>query len=492
MHLNRLWEIRILFAAVIVSCVTADAQSATKPNIVLCMADDLGWADVGFNGNTIIRTPHLDAMAKNGLRFTRFYAQAPVCSPTRGSVLTGRHPYRYGIFTANAGHMLPQELTIAELLKASGYVTGHFGKWHVGTLTTTIRESNRGGPKGAPHFAPPSEHGFDEYFSTEAKVPTWDPLLRPKNAAGRRTWWNPVADEHEADAYGTNYWHNGERVTEKLRGDDSRVIMDRAIPFIRSAVERERPFFTIIWFHAPHLPVVAGPKYTAMYPGKSDYEQHYYGCITALDEQVGRLRAELRTLGVAENTMLCFCSDNGPEGEKGKAPGSAGIFRGRKRDLYEGGIRVPGLIEWPAKIKPGSETDIPCVTSDYLPTILDILRIKTKRQSRTIDGMSLLPIIEGEMKARSRPIGFQSGNQAVLIDDRYKLVRIGANTRRQGGKKKQAANKSQVMLFDIITDPAESKDIANEHANIVSAMTVQLDAWQQSCRRSLSASDYAK
>jgi arylsulfatase A-like enzyme len=472
------------------------SRTATKPNVILCMADDLGWGDVGFNGNRIIKTPHLDAMAKNGLKFTRFYAQAPVCSPTRGSVLTGRHPYRYGVFSANSGHMLPAELTLAEILKANGYATGHFGKWHLGTLTKTIRDSNRGGPPGVAHFAPPSAHGFDEYFSTEAKVPTWDPLLRPRGIR-RRTWWEPVNDAKDAVPYGTNYWHNGKRVTAALRGDDSRNVMDRAIPFLRSAVRRERPFFAVVWFHAPHLPVVAGPKYVAMYPGRAKYEQHYYGCITALDEQVGRLRTELRTLGVADNTLLFFCSDNGPEGRKGSAPGSAGEFRGRKRDLFEGGIRVPGLLEWPARITPGSTTDVPCVTSDYVPTVLDVLGVKPSRQPQPIDGVSLLPLIRGKMTSRPRPIGFQSGNQAALIDNRFKLVRIGPNTRPTERKKKRRKRKAsvgtpQTLLFDIIADPSESKDVSARHPDVVKSMTAQLDGWQQSCRRSLEGADYSK
>jgi len=495
--LNRFlfWNSGLLVAAIVSACASHSAGAA-KPNIVLCMADDLGWGDVGFNGNRVIKTPRLDAMAKNGLKFTRFYAQAPVCSPTRGSVLTGRHPYRYGVFSANVGHMRPAELTLAEILKADGYATGHFGKWHLGTLTKTIRDSNRGGPRGAAHFAPPSQHGFDESFSTEAKVPTWDPLLRPKGVR-RRNWWDPVADAKDAVAYGTSYWHNGKRVAASLRGDDSRIIMDRAIPFVRSAVRGKRPFFAVIWFHAPHLPVVAGPKYTAMYPGRSKYEQHYYGCITALDEQVGRLRSELRTLGVADHTLLFFCSDNGPEGRKGNAPGSAGKLRGRKRDLFEGGVRVPGLLEWPAKIKPGRETAVPCVTSDYVPTILDVVGMKPRRQSRPIDGVSLLPLIEGKMTARPRPIGFQSANQAALVDNRFKFIRLGVGTRpksekRKRRKRKQPAGKPQVLLFDIVADPSESTDVSARHPDVVKSMAARLDAWQQSCRRSHGGRDYAK
>ena len=144
--------------------------AAEKPNIILLMADDLGWGDVGFNGNKTIKTPHLDAMAKNGLKFNRFYAAAPVCSPSRGSCITGRHPYRYGIPFANSGHMKPEELTLAELLKVQGYSTGHFGKWHLGTLTKTVKDANRGGPRSMKHFSPPQANGFDVCFSTESKV----------------------------------------------------------------------------------------------------------------------------------------------------------------------------------------------------------------------------------------------------------------------------------------------------------------------------------
>jgi len=137
------------------------AAAGAKPNIVLVMADDMGWGDVGFNGNTVIRTPHLDELAKAGLRFTRFYSGAPVCSPTRGSVVTGRHPFRYGIYFANVGHMKPEEITLAELLGRLGYTTGHFGKWHLGTLTKTVTESNRGGPRGVADYSPPRRLLFD-------------------------------------------------------------------------------------------------------------------------------------------------------------------------------------------------------------------------------------------------------------------------------------------------------------------------------------------
>ncbi|MHC4499432.1 MAG: sulfatase-like hydrolase/transferase, partial [Planctomycetota bacterium] len=150
-----------------------------RPNVVLVMTDDQGWGDVGYNGHPVLKTPNLDQMAEEGIRFERFYSGAPVCSPTRGSCLTGRHPFRYGIYHANVGHMKKDEITLAEVLKMQGCATGHFGKWHLGTLTKTVKESNRGGKRGAAHYSPPWENGFDECFSTEAKVPTWDPMVRP-------------------------------------------------------------------------------------------------------------------------------------------------------------------------------------------------------------------------------------------------------------------------------------------------------------------------
>jgi arylsulfatase A-like enzyme len=463
-----------------------EAAAAERPNIILLMADDLGWGDTGYHCHPILKTPHLDAMARDGLRFERFYSGAPVCSPTRGSCLTGRHPYRYGIFFANTGHLPPQEVTLAELLGSLGYTTGHFGKWHLGTLTKTLKESNRGGPGGVAHYAPPWDNGFDVCFSTEAKVPTYDPMRKPKGAG--RKWWDPVEDDAEAVQYGTHYWTGeGEMVTENLRGDDSRIIMDRAVPFIRDAAKRDEPFFAVIWFHAPHLPVVAGPKYTARYKGADKYTQHYWGCISALDEQVGRLRAELKQLGVERNTMLWFASDNGPEGND-KAPGTTKGLRGRKRSLFEGGIRVPGLLVWPGRVKPGRYTAVPASTSDYLPTVLDLLGIE-RTGVQPLDGVSLLPLIEGSMRRRPEPIPFESAGQLALVDNRYKIVHQPKG-RRSGRNENENLTAEDFVLFDIQADPAEKNDLAAEQADVVKEMARQLLAWRESCNKSRAGEDY--
>lgn len=211
------------------------------------MADDLGWGDVGFNGNTVIKTPGLDKLAASGIVLDRFYSGALVCSPTRGSWLTGRHAFRYGIYFANSGYLKSQEITLAEVMKMNGYTTGHFGKWHLGAISNTIPDGRRGGA-GTQFLSTPWDNGFDECFSTEQAVPTWNPMENQSLENLTRYWTGPGVYE-----------------TENLDGDDSRVIMDRALAFIEKAIKLDKPFFTVIWFHTPHSPVVAGPRYTDMY-----------------------------------------------------------------------------------------------------------------------------------------------------------------------------------------------------------------------------------
>jgi len=459
---------------------SADKAAEKKPNIIFCMSDDQGWGDTGYNGHPVLKTPNLDQMAKEGIRFERFYSGAPVCSPTRGSCLTGRHPFRYGIYHANVGHIKKEEITLAEVLKIQGYATGHFGKWHLGTLTKTVKEANRGGQRGAAHYSPPWENGFDECFSTEAKVPTWDPMLKPAGQKNKK-WWNSIEPSAVTEAYNTHYWTGPEQMAkENLSGDDSRIIMDRAIAFIEKAAGKSQSFFTVVWFHAPHWPVVTGPKYRDMYPGQSEFAQNYFGCITAMDEQIGRLRKKLHELGIADNTMFWFCSDNGPEGgvqgPKGGI-GSAGPLRGRKRSLYEGGVRVPGLLVWPNKIKKPRVVEMPCSTSDYFPTVLDVLGYKLpEAQRRPYDGVSLLPLIEGDMSERPRPIGFESKNQVSLTGNRYKLYSIDK------GK--------TFELYDLIDDPGETKNIAKDKPEILGNMKKTLEAWRASCKASNAGEDY--
>lgn len=453
-----------------------------QPNVILCMTDDQGWGDVGYNNHPQLKTPHMDAMADDGLRFDRFYAAAPVCSPTRGSCLTGRHPFRYGVFTANTGHLPDEERTLADVLSDHGYTTGHLGKWHLGTLTTVVRESNRGGPRGAEHYAPPWEHGFDVCFSTEAKVPTWDPMITPEISAEK----GRVDPDQVGNACESHYWTGpGEIATENLKGDDSRVIMDRVIPFIREAVQSETSFLTVVWFHSPHAPDVAGPEYRERYAHRTEHEQHYYGTISAIDDQIGRLRGELSDLGVADETMLWFCSDNGPAAQGGgpgwekgmRQRGETGNLRGRKGTLYEGGIRVPGTLVWPDGIDTSRTVEAPCVTSDYYPTVLDAVGIDTPNHPDPIDGTSLMPIIRNNQAELSRTIEFDTGDSQALLEGGYKLISHGDD--------------APFELYDISTDPYETVDLSDKLPDRVDQMRETLDSWQTSCDASRTGADYS-
>lgn len=447
------------------------------------MCDDLGYGDVGFNGNTTILTPHLDRICGKGARFTRFYAGGPVCSPTRGTCLTGRHYLRYGINNANAGCLPRPEITLAEVCRSKGYRTGHFGKWHLGTLTKEEEDSNRGAKK--PEFySPPWDHGFDTCFSTEAKVPTWDPMVTP--AEGDNVWGKP------GTPYGTAYWNEkGERVTENLAGDDARVIMDRAEPFIREATAANDPFTAVIWFHTPHAPVVAGEQYRAMYAGLPEAQQHYYGCITAMDEQVGRLWNLLEETGVAGNTIVWFCSDNGPEGPgdgdiESRNQGVTGGLRGRKRSLFNGGVGVPAFVVWPGVVAAGSTVTMPCSTLDYFPTVAHVLLYQMPDE-RPLDGISLLPLLRGGMTERPIPIPYRfSGSEKYMF---------GAPTLAMTGQRyKYLTNLSddgaEDLVFDIDADPYERRNIIADVPAIASEYRSRLEAFIESARASHAGKDY--
>ena len=450
----------------------------SRPNIILCMADDLGWGDVGYNGNTIIQTPNLDEMAAAGIQFNRFYSGSSVCSPTRGSCLSGRNPYRYGIYTANRGHLKEEEVALPEIFKELGYATGHFGKWHLGTLSPDYsgKGKNRNPER---NYMTPGMTGFEEWFSTEYAVATYDPY-DPNNKH------NNVSDPRAL------YWHNGVNITGGLKGCDSKIIMDKAIPFIRRSVKKKQPFFAVIWFHAPHAPVVGHPEYMGkFYSDYSDEEQHYYSVVTALDAQVGRLRSELKELRVADNTILCFTSDNGPEGNPGKNArfqGSAKPFRGRKRSLYEGGVRVPGVIEYPARFGEHRKIDVPCVTSDYFPTFCEMMGLDIQEYERPYDGISLWDIMTGKQTERKRPIGFQFGMQKSMVDDQYKLVNNLGDERHRSDN--GTVPMADYELYDLVNDPYETKNIIDQHPDVAGQMIRQLDRWVAACQQSDEGADY--
>jgi arylsulfatase A-like enzyme len=436
-----------------------EVSGISRPNIILVMADDQGWGDTSFNGHPHLKTPALDQMASEGLRFDRFYAAAAVCSPTRASVLTGRHPYRMKIDGANSGHLPLNEYTVAEMCHELGYTTGHFGKWHLGTLTREVIDSNRGGrPKQAQHYSPPWEHGFDRCFSTEAKVPTWDPMLSPENGK----------------PYGTRYWNEkGEVVTENLEGDDSRIIMDRALPFITTAVDDGRPFLAVIWLHAPHRPVVAGPGREKAYAGTEGEDlRRYYAVVAAIDASLARLREHLKDLNVGDDTLLWYTSDNGPEGSAQEGEGSTAGLRGRKRSLYEGGVRVPGLLVWPRQIRKPRRLSSPASTLDTLPTLAAILGVQLAPE-RPLDGVSLLPLLiaDGPDKRPGQAaLPFVSPKAAALHAGRLKAIRPGPGAKWE--------------LYDLTNDPLEASDLAVDRPDELAQLVEVFHAWKSGADQS--------
>lgn len=334
---------------------TVAAEVPQRPNIILCMADDQGYGDVGYYGDARPKTPVLDEMSRSGLRFDRFYAAAPVCSPTRGSVLTGRHPNRFGCFSW--GHTLrPQEITIAEALKQAGYTTDHFGKWHLGAVDAASPVC-------------PGNSGFDEWFSAPNFYDN-SPLFS----------------------------HNGKVI--ETEGESSMVTMEKTLGFMRAAKEKQQPFLAVIWFGNPHSPHQATAELRELYPDLPPKLQNYFGEITGIDRAMGRLREELREMNLAENTLLWYTSDNG-----GQRPGLVGDLKGYKGSLWEGGIRVPTIIEWPAKIPQARTTSLPSGTVDIYPTVMDIVGVEIPNQPK-LDGQSLLPLLDGELKQRDHGLGF--------------------------------------------------------------------------------------
>jgi arylsulfatase A-like enzyme len=336
-------------------------KPALRPNIILLMTDDQGWGETGYNGHPHVKTPVLDQMAKSGLRFDRFYAAAPVCSPTRASVMTGRHPNRSGVFSFNYSTR-PEEITLPQILQKAGYRTGHFGKWH---LEAVKKESPLN----------PGRMGADEYLAHDNFFEMDPPLSRNVGPP------------------------------EIIKGEGSEIIVNEALAFIRKVHAENKPFLVVVWFGSPHGPYSGLNKDVALYREVPNEEmRRRFAEITAMDRSIGTLRAPLRELGIADDTLLWFNSDNGIPP---KIDSFNGVFRGAKGSLSKGGLRVPALIEWPAVIKAPRTTGVRCVTTDILPTVLDLAGLSYPDPKHPLDGISLRPlIVEAAMKERPSPIGF--------------------------------------------------------------------------------------
>ena len=478
-------------------------QKAARPNIILMMGDDHGWEETGYNGHPHVRTPVLDEIAASGFRFERFYSAHPSCSPTRASFLTGRHPNRMGTF-APGWSMRPEEISIAHILRKAGYQCGHFGKWHVGTVKA-----------GSP--VNPGAMGFDEWVSHDNFFEL-NPSLSRNGAA-----------------------------PEVIQGESSEILIREAMQFIDRARSADQPFFTIVWFGSPHEPYSGLPADLALYddlPAKyrrqvsltsnetggpvkrpqGEVLRERYAEITAMDRAIGTLRKHLAATGLRDNTLLFYCGDNGTS-----ADGALRVpHRGVKGQVYEGGILVPGLIEWPSRIPQPRTTSVRASTSDLLPTLCAL--VGQPLPDRPLDGIDLTPVLDGKLTARPTPLYFWEYNTARLaaakplpyIDPEQQkgttpLVKLmggiatrnftnfrhpeltdadylGPRTIIDGRFKlvvhEQKSGEPKLELFDLTSDPAEKTNLYDQQPDLTRTLQTRLRDWQASVLKSLTGADY--
>lgn len=423
------------------------AESSRRPNIVFILADDLGYAEVGVYGQKKIHTPNVDRMAVEGMRFTQFYSGSPVCAPSRCVLMTGKHGghafIRDNIEVKPEGQWpIPASVTtIAEVLKQKGYVTGGFGKWGLGFIGTE---------------GDPNKQGFDLFFG-----------------------YNCQREAHSF--YPDHLWRNSERInlegnsrglTGKQYSHD--LIEAEALKFIRD--NKDRPFFLYAPFTLPHLALqvpedslaeYVGKWEDPAYDGKKGYLPHqtpraaYAAMVTRLDRSVGRILAQIKEMGLDENTIVIFTSDNGPTHDVGGADSpffeSAGIFRGLKGSVYEGGMRIPFIARWPGRIRPGTVNDLPAAFYDLLPTFSEIAGGATPKDT---DGLSILPALVGKGRQRRHEFLFwdfngYGGQQAVRMGN-WKAVRQNIDK-----------GNTRIELYNLAEDVSEKNDVSAKYPDIV-------------------------
>jgi len=437
----------------------APVVSGDRPNFVIMVADDLGYGDLGSYGHPTVRTPNIDRLADEGLRFTDGYAAAPVCSPARTGLLTGRIPSRVGIYDwipPGSDVALPvEETTVAELLRDAGYQTVYLGKWHLnGGLGTDQPQ--------------PDDHGFDHWFATTG-------FAMP-------THLNPF-----------NFVLNGEEMGP-LEGYACQLLSDEAVRWMTDLRDPNRPFLMVVGYHEPHEAIASPPELTATYPAAQNrYEAEYFANLTNLDLAVGRVMDTLDKLNLTDDTMVLFTSDNGPEmvnrhPQAQRSYGSAGSLRGKKLQLWEGGIRVPFIVRWPGETASGQISEVPVSGIDLLPTLAELAGVPLPTDL-TVDGASLVPAITGGKVDRSTPLFWHDykawgGPRVVLRKGRFKLaawwdgpeiVRTDSSTMRPGDLNLiRTAELVRFELYDLEVDPGERHDVSADHSEVVARLKAEM------------------
>ncbi len=441
-----------IFLAFFLFVPGAFADSQGKPNIVMILADDLGFADVGFNGSKDIKTPNIDRLAASGARFTSFYAQ-PMCTPTRAAFLTGRYPIRYGlqsfVITPGQHYGLPtDERTIAQALKEVGYKTYALGKWHLGHSDKAYWPQNR---------------GFDYFYgSTIGNVDYFT-----KERAGVIDW-----------------QRNGKQLKEE--GYFTELITKDVVRIIEQSPDNQ-PFFIYMAHLAVHSPYQAPQKYIDQYKHISDEHRRIYAAMTAaMDDSVGEVLAALDRKGLRDNTLVLFMSDNGgiadfdatlakARGEK-PSPANNSPFRGSKASLYEGAVRSASVINWPGKIKPGVVSESVHVV-DLLPTLVGLAggEIQT---DKPIDGKDIWPVItQGKVSPHKNILINAELHRGAVRQGKWKLI-------------KYATLPSSVELYDLAKDPAEKNNVAEQHSEKVHELEMILNEYAKQATGSLYLKEY--
>ena len=428
------------------------------PNIIVIMTDDQGYADLSCAGSSDLATPHVDELAAGGARFTNFYAGSAVCSPARAALLTGRYPGNAGVRSILAGHrtatgLSPTVPTIASLLGQAGYQTSMFGKWHLG-----VTESCR-----------PDRHGFDTWYGFLAGCVDYYSHIFYWGMPDGRT--DPV---HDLWDNGVETYDNGRYLTE--------MITQRAVSEIRSAARANRPFFSYVAYNAPHYPMHAPRAYLDRFPHLPLERRIMAAMIAAVDDGVGAILHELDRYGLRDDTMIIFCSDNGPSREtrnwldgtdRPYRGGSTGPLKGHKFSLYEGGIRVPGVISWPRAIPAGQIIDLPCTAIDILPTVLAAGQVESS--GLELDGTSLLGVLcEAGTPAglTDRRIFWELGNQTAVREGRWKLVLNGQLVEGE-------PDADTVFLADLDRDTAEQHNLRDVEPEVVGRLTDAATEWRR-------------
>jgi len=411
----------------------AAADEPSRPNIVVFVADDMGWGDSATYGHPLIKTPNLDKLASQGVKFTQCYAACGVCSPSRSAILTGRTPYRNGVYRHLSGkhpaHLRTSEITYPKLLQEAGYQTCHVGKWHLNSR----QQFN------TPEFPQPGDHGYGYWLSTH----------------------NNASPSHRNP---DNFVRNGKPVG-KIKGYSAQFVGGEAEQWLKETRDSSKPFALSVWVHEPHSPIATDPKFSRLYDGHKNSK--YMGNITQLDTALGQVMKALEDTGVADNTFLFFTSDNGPVPSFG---GSSGGLRGVKRSDHEGGIRVPGVARWPGKIAAATVSDVPVIGSDLFPTILEMAGVAVPTD-RPIDGVNMTPAFEGKSLERPIPLFWRThvsppeNRVAMRIGD-WKIVGNDELTKFQ--------------LYKIQEDWKEQNDLANSMPEKTTEMKKQLlELWQE-------------